>query len=159
MSLDRGQMPGINVKGLRVAVAASRFNKELVDALLCDAVRTMTDRGIAPEDIEVVRVPGAAEIPFACKTMIEGGKFDAAVGLGVVVAGDTPHHMIIAHSTAIALQAAAAETGVPTINGIIVANNREQAQARTVGAIARGAEFAEAAMEMAFFKRKMSAAR
>lgn len=153
MSLDRGSMPNIDVGGLKIAIAASRFNKKLVDALVEDAVKTLASRGIDAADISVVRVPGAAELPIMCKMMSKKG-FDAVVALGVVIAGETPHHEIIAHSTANALQALALETGLPMINGIIVANTRAQAEARTIGDIARGAEFAEAAMEMAFAVKK-----
>ncbi len=150
MSLDKGQMPNLNVSGLKIAVVASRFNKELVDALLSDAVKTLLAKGIAESDITVMRVPGAAELPFMCGSLAKTGKYDAAVALGVVIAGETPHHEIIANSTAVEMQRLASETGVPMINGIIVTNNLEQAQNRTIGKIARGVEFAEAAMEMAF---------
>lgn len=155
MSLDRGNMPNIDAAGFKIAIAASRFNKGLVDALLKDAVKAMVARGVNEADIKVARVPGAAELPFACNLLAKSGGFDAVAALGVVVAGDTPHHEIIAHSTAIALQLAARKTGVPMINGIIVANNRAQAEARTIGEIARGAEFAEAAIEMAFVAKNL----
>ena len=158
MSLDKGQMPNLNVTGLKIAIVASRFNKSLVDALLTDAVKTLLSHGISDADITVMRVPGAAELPFMCGSLAKTGKFDTAMALGVVIAGETPHHEIIANSTAIEMQRLASETGVPMINGIIVTNNLEQAQNRTIGNIARGAEFAEAAMEMAFhssnFKNK-----
>ncbi len=150
MSLDKGKMPDISASGFKFAIAASRFNGELVDALLNDALKTLGRLGAAESDIEVVRVPGAGELPFTCDMLARSGQFDAVIALGVVIAGQTPHHEIIAHSTANALHAAAARTATPAINGIVVTNNLSQAQARTVGEIARGAEFAEAAVEMAY---------
>ena len=149
MSLDKGEMPEINVAGLKFAIAASRFNKELVDALVSDAVSTMLSKGVAQEDIKIVRVPGAAELPYTCEMLAKTSNVDAVVALGVVIAGETPHHEIIANSTANALQQSASRTTVPMINGIIVTNNSQQAVARTTGDIKRGIEFAEAAMEMA----------
>ena len=127
-------MPKIDASGYRYAIAASRFNKELVDALVRDAVETLHGCGVDAENVRLVRVPGAAELPHVCNMLAQTEQYDA----------------IIAHSTAAALQNVALSTTVPMINGIIVANTREQAVARTKGEIARGREFAEAAMEMAW---------
>ncbi len=155
MSLDKGQMPDLDVSDLKIGVAASRFNKNLVDALLNDGVKCMVAKGIKAENICAVRVPGAAELPFICEMLASSGKFDAVMALGVVIAGETPHHEIIANSTATALQSIAVTTKTPMINGIVVTNNEKQAQDRTVGSIARGAEFAEAAMEMGFHNKNL----
>lgn len=143
-------MPKIDASGYRYAIAASRFNKELVDALVRDAVETLHGCGVDAENVRLVRVPGAAELPHVCNMLAQTEQYDAIIALGVVIRGETPHHEIIAHSTAAALQNVALSTTVPMINGIIVANTREQAVARTKGEIARGGEFAEAAMEMAW---------
>jgi 6,7-dimethyl-8-ribityllumazine synthase len=77
------------------------------------------------------------------------GEYDAVIGLGVVIAGETPHHEIIATSTASALQSSALRSEVPMINGIIVTLDRAQAEARCTGLMDRGPEFARAALEMA----------
>ncbi len=143
-------MPKIDASGYSFAIAASRFNKKLVDGLLRDVLETLNKHGVDAEKIRLVRVPGASELPYACDSLALIGEYDAVIALGVVVAGETPHHEIIGYSTAFALQQSAARTGIPMINGIIVANTREQAEARTIGKIARGKEFAEAAMEMAW---------
>jgi len=150
MSLNKGKMPSIDASPYRFAIVASRFNKKYVDALVRDAVKALNSRGVGSENVRLVRVPGAAEIPHVCNMLAETDEYDAVIALGVVIAGDTPHHLIIAHSTANALQQIAIATTVPMINGIIVAENEEQAKARTVGEIARGTEFAECAMEMAW---------
>lgn len=155
MSLDKGEMPKINVSGLKFAIVASRFNKTLVDALVNDAQATMVSNGVAKADISITRVPGAAELPYACEMIAKKGEVDAVVALGVVIAGETPHHEIIANSTAYALQTSASRTTVPMINGIVVTNNTQQAIARTTGDIKRGIEFAEAAMEMASLAKNL----
>jgi len=150
MSLDKGKMPKIDASPYRFAVVASRFNKTLVDALVRDAVATLHNAGVDAENIRLIRVPGAAELPHVCNLLAETDEYDAVIALGVVIAGETPHHEIIGYSTAHALQNVAVMTTVPMINGIIVANNKAQAEARTVGEIRRGVEFAEAAIEMAW---------
>lgn len=150
MSNDKGKMPSIDASQYRFAIVASRFNKKYVDALLRDAVKALNARGVDAENIRLVRVPGAGEIPHVCNMLAETDEYDAVIALGVVIAGDTPHHEIIAHSTAIALQHIAVATTVPMINGIVVTNNEEQAKERTTGKMARGTEFAECAMEMAW---------
>ncbi len=149
MSLDKGKMPEIDATRYRFAIVASRFNKKYVDALVRDAVKTLNEHGVDAENIRLIRVPGAGEVPHVCNMLAETDEYDAVIALGVVIAGDTPHHLIIAHSTANALQNIAIATTVPMINGIVVTDTEEQAKARTVGKIARGAEFAECAMEMA----------
>ena len=151
MSLNKGKMPKkIDASQYRYAIVASRFNKKYVDALVRDATNTLTNNGVDARNIRLVRVPGAGEIPHICNMLAETNEYDAIIALGVVIAGDTPHHLVIAHSTANALQQIAVETTVPMINGIVVTENDEQAKARTVGEIARGTEFAECAMEMAW---------
>ena len=150
MSNDKGKMPSIDASQYRFAIVASRFNKKYVDALLRDAVKALNAHGVDAENIRLVRVPGAGEIPHVCNMLAETDEYDAVIALGVVIAGDTPHHEIIAHSTAVALQQIAIATTVPMINGIVVTNNEEQAKERTAGNIARGTEFAECAMEMAW---------
>lgn len=149
MSLDRGSVPTFDAEGCRFAVVAARFNQELTNALFDDVLATLRCAGVSAENIKTVRVPGSGEVPHVCNLLASSGDFDAVVALGVVIAGETPHHEIIAHSTANALQNVALATQVPVVNGIIVANNKEQAQARTIGSIRRGVEFAECALEMA----------
>lgn len=149
MSFDRGSKVKFEVENLRFAVVAARYNEELTNALFDDVLATLRCAGVPAESIKSVRVPGSGELPHVCNILASTGDFDAIVALGVVIAGETPHHMIIANSTASALQNVSLASQVPVINGIVVTNNKEQAQARTVGSIRRGVEFAEAALEMA----------
>ncbi len=150
MSTNKGKMPLIDASHYRFAIVASRYNKKYVDALVRDAVKSLSGHGVDAENIRLVRVPGAGEIPYVCNMLAETDEYDAVIALGVVIAGETPHHEIIAHSTANALQQASMISTVPIVNGIVAANDEEQAKARTVGKIARGEEFAECAMEMAW---------
>lgn len=150
MSLDKGTLPEFDASPYRFAIVAARFNKTLVDALVRDAISTLSHAGVDASNVRLVRVPGSAELPHVCNMLARTDDYDAIIALGVVIAGETPHHEIIGNSTANALQMTAMETTVPIINGIIVANNQAQAEARTLGKIRRGVEFAEAAMEMAW---------
>ncbi|MGC6454931.1 MAG: 6,7-dimethyl-8-ribityllumazine synthase [Coraliomargaritaceae bacterium] len=149
MSEDKPVIQSINGKGLRIAVVAARFNQSLVDTLL---ERTSAAIEAAGSSLQVERVPGSNELPCAAALLARSGHFDAIITLGVIVAGATNHHNIIAESSSIALHQVSIETGLPMINGIIVAETRAQAEERTSGAIDRGSEFAQAALEMAQLK-------
>ncbi len=150
MSLDKANIPQFDASDYSFAIVAARFNEALVDALLKDVKSTIEASGVPSKFIHIERVPGSAELPHVCNLLAETNKYDAVIALGVVIAGETPHHEIIGYSTANALQNVALNTTVPIINGIIVANNRSQAEARTTGQIRRGVEFAESALEMAW---------
>lgn len=82
---------------------------------------------------------------------------DGVIGLGVLIGGDTNHHEMVGQSVSYALQSVALDSGVPVINGVIVANTLAQAKARCTGRIDRGAEFAQAALAMAALKRQIGA--
>jgi 6,7-dimethyl-8-ribityllumazine synthase len=144
------------VTGARFAfgIVAARFNEELVDALLERVRAQLHAAGVKPGKIEVLRVPGSHEVPWAAQELARGRRFDAVIALGVLIGGDTSHHEMVGQSVSQALQRVALETRVPVINGVIVANTRAQAAARCTGRINRGAEFAAAALEMAALKRK-----
>jgi len=152
MSLDTPSPKQINGSGNAFAIVAARYNQELVDSLVREACATLEAAGAKPTLVE--RAPGSAELPFAASLLAQSGKFDAIITIGMVIAGSTQHHKIIGESTAIALQQVSIQTGLPVINGIIVAENQEQAAARAGTTINRGKEFAEAALEMAALSKK-----
>jgi len=152
MSLDAPSSHAVDGRGCRIAIVAARFNESLVDALIERARATLEAAGAELATVE--RVPGSAELPFAASLLVDGGGLDAVIVLGVVVAGDTDHHRIIGDSTAVALQQLAILKSVPIINGILVVNDRAQAEARCTGEIDRGPEFARSALEMARYTRK-----
>jgi 6,7-dimethyl-8-ribityllumazine synthase len=149
MSLDKPTPDAIDGAELRFAVVSAGYNGELVQALRKSVVRGLRAAGVPSAGIVHLDVPGSGEIPYAAYMSAMSGDYDCVIALGVVIAGDTPHHEVIAHSTAQALQDAAIRSEVPVINGIVVTNSREQAVARCQGQLDRGAEFAHAALAMA----------
>lgn len=152
MSLDNPNIQISDGSKLRFAIAASRYNEILVDALVQQVSATLKTAAAPTPAIE--RVPGAAELPYAVRTLADHVLFDAIIALGVVIAGDTDHHLIIGNSTAAALQEINIQQEVPVINGILVVNTLAQAEARVSEPINRGKEFALAAIEMARFKKR-----
>ncbi len=149
MSLDKVNFTNIDASKFSFAVVASRYNEELVDALLADVNKVFAENSVSETNVKIVRVAGANELPVVASVLAKSDKYDAVVTLGVVIEGDTLHHETIANSTAFAFQDIAIKTGVPVINGVVVTRNLEQAQIRTIGSIARGVEFAEVAIDMA----------
>jgi 6,7-dimethyl-8-ribityllumazine synthase len=154
MSLDAPTSSPINGAEYRFGIAAARFNGELVDGLLSRTVATLRAAGVAEANLAVVRVPGSHEVPWAAQTLALGSQCDCVIGLGILIAGDTNHHEMVGTSVSHALQRVALDTRTPVINGVIVVNSVEQARERSVGTINRGAEFAQAALEMAALRRK-----
>jgi len=120
----------LTAQGIRLALVASRFNAFLVEQLVKGAVDAFTRLGGAADDITLVRVPGAYEIPIAAKKLAESGSFDAVVGLGAVVQGATAHAGLITQTTARAFSEISLATGVPVTDGVVAAENLEQAVER-----------------------------
>jgi 6,7-dimethyl-8-ribityllumazine synthase len=139
-----------------VAVVAARYNSKLVDALLAQVVEHLRAAGVKEAKLRVERVPGSNELPIAVQLLGHKAPYDVLIALGVLIRGDTIHYELIADATTQALQKVALETKTPVINGVVVAETQEQAEARCRGPINRGAEFARAALEMAALKRRIS---
>lgn len=154
MSLDSAQAPQIDGSAFTFGIVAARFNPTLVDALLARVQEVLTAAGVKPSKIIIERVPGSHEVPFAAQALALKGKLDCVIALGVLIGGDTNHHEMVGQSVSHALQQVSLNARVPVINGVIVANNRRQAEARTIGKINRGVEFAHAGLEMAALKRR-----
>jgi 6,7-dimethyl-8-ribityllumazine synthase len=134
--------------GARIAVAASRFNRHIVEPLLEGAMDALLDNGVKASDIRLVRVPGAFELPFAARRLAASKQFDAVVCLGAVVRGDTPHFEHVAGECARGLQQVAIDQNLPVIFGVLTTNTEEQATARAGGSEGnKGAEAATAALE------------
>ena len=144
--------PELRGQGLRVGVVWSRFNEELVRLLLTACDKELVSLGVAANDIDVVSVPGALEIPLALQALaferkgLAGHRYDALVALGVVVRGETYHFEIVANESARGILDVQLETGVPIANGVLTTSTEEQAKAR---APVKGAEAARVAIEMA----------
>ena len=117
-------------KGLKIALVASRFNSFLVEQLVKGAADAFNRLGGDAAGLVLVRVPGAYEIPVTAKKLAASQKFDAVVGLGAVVQGATAHAALINETTARAFTEIALETGVPVVDGVVSAENLEQAVER-----------------------------
>ena len=135
---------------LRVAVVASRFNEALSKRLLDGALDCLVRHGVADDDISVVWVPGAFELPAAAFRLASSGEVDAIVCLGVVIRGDTPHFDYVAGRAAAGVGEASARSGVPITFGVLTTDTSEQAEERAGGKLGnKGFEAALAAIEMA----------
>jgi 6,7-dimethyl-8-ribityllumazine synthase len=144
--------------GLSIAIVAARFNRSVCDRLLEGALDALSRRGVPAERVTVVRVPGAFEVPFAARRLASSGCHDAVVALGAVIRGETPHFDYVAGESARGIARAAEATGVPVLFGILTTENPEQALERSGGALGnRGADAAEAAIEMARLARLLDA--
>jgi 6,7-dimethyl-8-ribityllumazine synthase len=136
-------------KKTRIAIAAARFNAEIVDELLSGCLRRLADLGVGAERVEVVRVPGAFELPVAAKAFARSGRFSAVICLGAVVRGDTPHFDYVAGECARGIQDVAIQEALPVVFGVLTTNTQEQAIDRTGGKHGHAGErAAEAAVEM-----------
>ncbi|MGC9452495.1 MAG: 6,7-dimethyl-8-ribityllumazine synthase [Oceanipulchritudo sp.] len=149
MSTDNPERLAIDGEGFRVGIVAARYNFNLVNSLLESVLETLDGCGVRQQDIETLRVPGSNEIPYIAAMMAKTGSFDVIIALGLIIAGETEHHSIIAHSTAHALQSVGIRFEIPVVNGIITVQNLRQAEDRITGELNRGAEFAHTALEMA----------
>ena len=136
------------VTGKRFGVVNSRFNEFITQKLLDGALDTLLRHGVKEEEIEVVWVPGAFEIPYAAKKMAESGKYDSVICLGAVIRGDTPHFNYISSEVTKGVAQTSLTTGVPTIYGLITADTLEQAIERAGTKVNKGRDAALSAIEM-----------
>ena len=133
----------------RFAIVASRWNPGIVDVLIDGAQRTLVEHGVDAAAIDVVRVPGAWEIPLVAAQLGRAGRHAAILALGCVVRGDTRHYEHVADNCAQGLMRVALDHGVPVLNGVLAVELHADAQARAGGAHGnKGAEVALAALEM-----------
>ena len=130
----RKDMKEINGKlcadGLKVGIAVSRFNSFLTEQLVKGAVDAFVRLGGDENNLTLVRVPGAYELPIAARRLAAGGQIDAVVALGAVVQGSTAHASLINETTARAFSQISLDTGVPVTDGVVTAENLEQAVER-----------------------------
>ena len=136
--------------GFRFALVVSKYNDFVTDRLQAGALAALASAGVASDDITVIRVPGAFEIPLAAQHAAESGRYDAIVCLGCLIRGETSHFEFISSAVALGLTTAAAATGVPMAFGVLTTHSVEEALARAGdGAGNKGHEAAVAAVEMA----------
>jgi len=135
--------------GARFAIIASRWNPRIVDALIDGARRAFAEHGVAETAVDLVRVPGAWEIPIAAEKLALTDRYSAIIALGCVVRGETRHYEHVADGCAQGLMRIALDHGVPVLNGVLAVERHEDAQARAGGAHGnKGEEVALAALEI-----------
>jgi 6,7-dimethyl-8-ribityllumazine synthase len=140
----------------RVAVIASRWNPRIVDALVSGAERVLREHGLPADAIDIVRVPGAWEIPIAAAKLAAADRHLALLCLGCVVRGDTRHYEHVADGCAQGLMRVALDFRLPVLNGVLAVERHEDAAARAGGAHGnKGEDIALAALEMIDLWRKL----
>lgn len=144
--------------GLRIAVIAGSWHDAITDGLIAGALRILTPSGA---DVDVIRVPGAFELPVAAKTVLESGA-DAVVALGVIIRGGTPHFEFVSNAATDGLTRVALDTGKPVGFGVLTLDDERQGLDRAGLAGSnedKGAEAASAALDMAIWMRGRTDAR
>ena len=144
-------------RDLRFAVVAARFNEAIVEHLVRGAVDALVRHGASERQIEVIRVPGAFDLPFIVRRVALAKRADAIVALGCVIRGATPHFEYVAGQCASGLARAADESGVPIAFGVLTTDTIEQAVERAgTKAGNKGADAAMVALEMANLLRRLA---
>ncbi|ASJ15712.1 6,7-dimethyl-8-ribityllumazine synthase [Thermococcus chitonophagus] len=139
-------------EGLKLGIVVSRFNDLLTEELLRGALDCFRRHGV--EEVKVVRVPGAFEIPLAVKKLIEKG-VDGVLALGVVIRGETRHYELVSSQVAKALSQISLDTGVPVVFGVVTAEDELQAIGRAGVKVNRGFEYALTTLEMVNLVKKL----
>ncbi|MDH3347699.1 MAG: 6,7-dimethyl-8-ribityllumazine synthase [Desulfobulbaceae bacterium] len=136
-------------QGRKLGIVVARFNSFISDRLLEGAIDSLVRSGVADDDIDVARVPGAFEIPLVAQKMARSGKYDAVITLGVVIRGATPHFDFVAGEVAKGSAQVMLETGVPILFGVLTTETIEQAVERAGSKAGnKGSEVAVGALEM-----------
>ena len=143
-------------RDLRFAIVAARFNDMIVDSLIRGAVDALLRHGAGEKQIEIVRVPGAFDLPFVARRVAASKRYDALVALGAVIRGATPHFEHVAGQCAAGIARAADETGLPIAFGVLTTDTIEQAIERAgTKAGNKGADAALCALELANLLRRL----
>ena len=147
----------LKASGLRFAIVVSRFNSFITERLLTAALDALQRAGAADKDVEVVRVPGAFELPLAAKKLAGTGRYDALIAIGCVLRGETTHYDYVCSETARGLQLAQMDSGLPIIFCVLTCDTLEQAIDRAgLKGGNKGFEAGLAAIEMAQLSRKLT---
>jgi 6,7-dimethyl-8-ribityllumazine synthase len=147
----------LNACGRQFAIVAARFNSFITERLLISAIDGLERSGAEKKNIDLVRVPGAFEIPLAARKLAETKKYDAIICLGCLLRGDTAHYDVIVNEVTRGIGQSAQETGVPHAFGVLTCENLEQAIDRAGLKMGnKGFEAALAAVEMASLKEAIS---
>ena len=138
--------PDFDGAGLRIGIVQARFNEDICHGLRAACLTELKHLGVDDQDVLLVTVPGALEIPLALQKMAESGQFDALIALGAVVRGETYHFELVANESGAGIRRISLDHGIPIANAVLTTENDEQAEARMAG---KGADAARVAVEMA----------
>ena len=157
--LQPGKIDGeLSAVDLRFGIVVSRFNSFITERLLSAAVDALERAGASNEDVTVVHVPGAFELPLAAKRLATSGKYDALISIGCVLRGETTHYDYVCSETSRGLQLAQMDTGVPVIFCVLTCDTLEQAIDRAgLKGGNKGFEAGLAAIEMGHLSRRLHA--
>jgi 6,7-dimethyl-8-ribityllumazine synthase len=143
---EKGSTPDLDGAEVTIAVVVARFNEDVTKRLLRGALEALREHGV--EDPDVYWVPGSLELPVTALALAEKGSHDAVVCLGCVIRGETYHFEVVANQAAMGIMQVQLETGVPIAFGVLTTEDKDQALARSGPKNNKGAEAAEAAIEM-----------
>lgn len=143
-------------EGMKVGVIATRFNEFIVSKLLDGALGGLVRHGVDEDNVTVVWVPGAFEIPTIANKMAKSGKYDAVICLGTVIRGQTSHYDLVCNEVAKGIAQVSIGTGIPTLFGVVTTENIEQAISRAgTKAGNKGYDCALSAIEMVNLDRQL----
>jgi len=142
--------PQYSAAGLRFGIAMSRFNEDIGAGLLSGATDELAKLGADPDQVVLVTVPGALELPLTLQAMAASGRFDALIALGCVIRGETYHFEIVSNESARGIIDVQLHTGVPVANAVLTTENDDQALVRMEQ---KGREAAQCAVEMVHLLR------
>jgi len=146
----------IDGKECRIGIVVSKFNDFVTSRLMSSALDTLYSEGVEEDNVEIVRVPGAFEIPLLAKQLARSRQYDAVICLGAVIRGETPHFDYISSEMSRGIAQASWETGIPIVFGVLTANTAEQALERSGEPEKnRGADAARTAIEMATLMKEL----
>jgi 6,7-dimethyl-8-ribityllumazine synthase len=150
----------LTASGLRFAIVVSRFNSFITERLLAAAVDALSRAGAKSENVDVVHVPGAFELPLAAKKLAATARYDALIAIGCILRGETAHYDYVCSETSRGLQLAQMDTGLPIIFCVLTCDTLEQAIDRAgLKGGNKGFEAGLAAIEMAHLSRKLAGAK
>jgi len=149
--MEIGQyQPNLDGDGLRIGIVQSRFNEPVCNGLADACIEELERLGVTGEDVLLVTVPGALEIPLALQKLAESGQFDALIALGAVIRGETYHFELVSNESGSGISRIALDFGIPVANAVLTTENDEQAEERAGGKHGnKGRDAALAALEMA----------
>jgi 6,7-dimethyl-8-ribityllumazine synthase len=142
--------------GMKIAIAASRFNELVVERLVAGATDGLRRHGVADDDVTLAWVPGAYELPLLAAKLAASDRFDAVITLGAVIRGATSHYDLVAGQCAAGISRVALDSGLPVVFGVLTTENLEQALERAGSKSGnKGFEAATVAIEMVDLLRQV----